>query len=644
MDDIYTTRINESIESLFANMEQRISAEDMQRVRDAYALAAEAHKEQRRKTGEPYIIHPIAVARIVAEELELGANPVIAAFLHDVVEDTDYTIEDIRERFGDDVAFLVGVVTKQKKDKYEKSKQVDNYRQILASVQYDVRAILIKLADRLHNMRTLDSMRPDKQMKIAGETDYFYAPLANRLGLYHIKSELENLSFRYRCPREYAEIEALLEQEKEENKEKLNAFIETIYGVLSPLNRWIYVEVRYRTPYSVWRKMQTNDCDFNHVDGKHYVRIVFDSTRMEEKYTLGIDMLGLIPMSFNKQDEKKKTIWIYSDLTSVFKERPGSVTNYIDNPKENGYQSFHVKLLSDQGAWEEVHISSERMVRASRLGCTAERTEANVSQWIEKFKEVLQDVAFHSKDMDYMDGVTSSFYNDDIMVFTPKGKGIILPKGATALDFAYEIHSKIGRHAVYARINGKLMSVKTVLRRGDCVEIGTDENSCPDADWIDHVLTYKAKRHLRSYLSSINKIEHQRCSHCHPLPGDEVIGFKAEDGTITLHKRNCPTAIRMASQQGDSILAIEFKENEHFLYPVRVQVRGVDRYHLLSDLIDCITEKLHLSINKLATETIDRIAVCTIDFAVHSASELDSAIKSISAIKSVDEVHRVDIE
>ena len=427
MNDIYTTQISESIESLFANMEKRISAEDMQRVRDAYALAAEAHREQRRKTGEPYIIHPIAVARIVAEELELGANPVIAAFLHDVVEDTDYTIEDIRERFGDDVAFLVGVVTKQKKDKYEKSKQVDNFRQILASVQYDVRAILIKLADRLHNMRTLDSMRPDKQMKIAGETDYFYAPLANRLGLYHIKSELENLSFRYRCPREYAEIEALLEKEKEENKENINAFVETINGVLSPLNRWVYVEVRYRTPYSVWRKMQTSGCDFNHVDGKHYVRIVFDSTRMEEKNTLGIDMLGLIPMSFNKQDEKKKAIWIYSDLTSDFKERPGSVANYIDNPKENGYQSFHVKLLSDQGMWEEVHISSERMVRASRLGCAAERTEENVSQWLEKFKSVLQDVAFHSKDMDYMDGVTASFYNDDILVFTPKGKGINHP-------------------------------------------------------------------------------------------------------------------------------------------------------------------------------------------------------------------------
>ena len=623
MNDIYTTQINESIASLFANMEQRISVEDMQRVRDAYALAAEAHKDQRRKTGEPYIIHPIAVARIVAEELELGANPVIAAFLHDVVEDTDYTIEDIRERFGDDVAFLVGVVTKQKKEKYEQSKQVDNYRQILASVQYDVRAILIKLADRLHNMRTLDSMRPDKQMKIAGETDYFYAPLANRLGLYHIKSELENLSFRYRCPREYAEIEALLNKEKESNKEKLSGFVGKLAEIMEPwMYVWMYVELCYRTPYSIWRKMQDAGCDFEHVDGKYYFRIVYS----------------------RRQSEKKTTLDIYARLTDVFKERPGSVANYIDNPKENGYQSFHVKLLSDQGVWEEIHISSARMVRASRLGCAAERTEENVSQWLEKFKSVLQDVAFHNKDMDYMDGVTSSFYNDDIMVFTPKGKGIILPKGATALDFAYEIHSKIGQHAVYARINGKLMSVKTVLHRGDCVEIGTDENSRPDADWIDHVLTYKAKRHLRSYLSSVSNIEYKRCPYCHPLPEDEVIGFKGVEGDITLHKRNCPTAIRIASQQGDSIVAIEFKENEKFLYPVRVQVRSVDRYHLLSDLIDCITERLHLSINKLTTETIDRIAVCSIDFDVHSAGELDTAIKLISTIKGVDEVYRVNIE
>ena len=208
------------VESIFKMLAQRVDDKQMQLVRNAYELAAEAHKEQKRKTGEPYIIHPIAVARIVAEELELGANPVMAAFLHDVVEDTKYTIEDIRERFGEDVAFLVGVVTKQKKEKYDKSKQVDNYRQILASVQYDVRAILVKLADRLHNMRTLASMRPDKQMKIAGETDYFYAPLANRLGLYHVKTELENLSFHYRCPREYEQIERMLEELKKAEGEE----------------------------------------------------------------------------------------------------------------------------------------------------------------------------------------------------------------------------------------------------------------------------------------------------------------------------------------------------------------------------------------------------------------------------------------
>ena len=622
MNDIYTQRINESIESIFSHIRTRFSEEDMQRVREAYELAFEAHKPQRRKTGEPYIIHPIAVARIIAEELELGANPVIAAFLHDVVEDTDYTIEDIRDRFGDDVAFLVGVVTKQKKEKQVQSKQVDNYRQILASVQYDVRAILIKLADRLHNMRTLDSMRPDKQMKIAGETDYFYAPLANRLGLYHIKSELENLSFRYRCPREYAQIEALWVKEQGEIKEKLGPFIQKIDDLNKEAsNTHFKVEVRHRTPFSIWKKMQEKGGDFNHVDGKHYIRVV---------YTGG-------------SSEKRAALEIYALLTDVFKERPGSVANYIDSPKENGYQSFHVKLLGDHGAWEEIHISSERMVRASHLGCAAERTEDNVTQWLEKFKGVLQDVAFHSKDADYMDGVTLSFYNDDIMVFTPAGKGIILPKGATALDFAYEIHSDIGLHAVFARINGKLLSVKTLLRRGDCIEIGTDPDSLPDPDWINHVCTYKAKHNLRSYISSVSDLGFHRCSDCHPLPGDEVVGFKTDEGMV-LHKRNCPIAIREASHQGDSIVSVDFKEDNRILYPVRVQLRSVDRYHLLSDLIDSISAKLHLSITKLSIEITDRIAVCTIDFGVHSAHEFDIAVKSISAVKGVDEVQRVDIE
>lgn len=614
--------LEDYVQGLFSNLKQKMTSEDMERIVAAYMLAKEAHQGQMRKSGEPYIIHPIAVARIVAEEFELGANPIMAAFLHDVVEDTPYTLDDIKERFGEDVAFLVGVVTKQKKSEYNQSKQIDNYRQILASVQFDVRAILIKLADRLHNMRTLESMKPDKQMKIAGETDYFYAPLANRLGMYHVKTELENLSFCFRCPREYYFLENLMEKEKAACQSRIDAFLTKIESLLKENNIRARTEIRYRMPYSIWRKMNSVECDFQHVDGKHYVRIVYEAANIKE--------------------EKYISLKIYSVLTDYFKEKPGSVSNYINAPKENGYQSFHLKLLCENGNWEEIHISSERMVRNSRLGCAAERTESNLKAWLDKFKAVLEDVAYHSE-MDYMDGVTSSFYNDDIMVFTPGGRGIILPKGASAIDFAYEIHSKIGEKAVYARINGKLSSVKTELHRGDCVEIGTNEQSVPDKDWFDCVKTYKAKRYLRQFFHNQPALEYNRCNCCHPLPGDEVIGFKDDSGRITLHTRNCSAAIRMASRQGDSIVAVNFESDNRFLYPVRIQIRGVDRYHILSDVVGCIADKLQLSIDRLHTENRDRIVECYVDFKVHSREELDNVITLISGIDGVDEAYGVNI-
>lgn len=624
METNYDALIQASADELFRRMSLKEDPSDIERLRSAFEFAREAHSPQKRKSGEPYIIHPVNVARIVAEELELGADPVIAAFLHDVVEDTSYTIEDIRERFGDEVAFLVGVVTKEKKDQYVHSKQVDNFRQILASMQYDVRALLIKLADRLHNMRTLSSMKPDKQMKIAGETDYFYAPLANRLGLYHVKTELENLSFRYRCPREYALIENFLAEEFEAERPHIEAFTSKIESLLSAGGIEARTEVRYRKPYSIWMKMHARGCDFAHIDTKYYVRVIY---RNREPWS-----------------EKDTSLRIYSILTDVFKERPGSVSNYIDAPKENGYQSFQVRLLNDKGKWEELHISSERMVRNGRLGCAAERTDENIQSWLCKFNEILKEVADQEEGIDFMDGVTSSFYYDDIMVFTPKGRGIILPKGATALDFAFEIHSRIGEHAHYARINGKLSSVKTVLKRGDCVEIGTNETTVPQPDWLEHVSTYKARKFISSYLSHKPVPVYDRCPHCHPLPGDEVIGFRREGKPVQVHKRNCPTAIRMASQLGDSIVDVCFEENPDFLYPVRISVRAIDRYHLLSDLVDCITEKLHLSMIGLQTETLDHIGVCTIDFAVHSMNELQTAMDSIASIDGVDEVQRIDIE
>ena len=624
METNYDALIQASADELFQQMSSKEDQKNIDRLRAAFEFAREAHSPQKRKSGEPYIIHPVSVARIVAEELELGADPVIAAFLHDVVEDTPYTIEDIRERFGDDVAFLVGVVTKEKKDKYVQSKQIDNFRQILASMQFDVRALLIKLADRLHNMRTLDSMRPDKQMKIAGETDYFYAPLANRLGLYHVKTELENLSFRYRCPREYSLLERLLAEEFESERPHIETFTSKIESLLAAGGVQARTEVRYRKPYSIWMKIHSKGCDFAHVDTKYYVRVVYQN--------------------LESWSEKDTSLRIYSILTDAFKERPGSVSNYIDAPKENGYQSFQVKLLNEKGKWEELHISSERMVRNGRLGCAAERTDENIQAWLDKFNELLKEMADPEDGMEFMDGVTSSFYYDDIIVFTPKGKCIILPKGATAIDFAFEIHSNIGKHAHYARINGKLSSVKTVLRRGDCVEIGTSETAEPQPDWLDHVLTYKARKYISTYISHKSKCSFVRCPHCHPLPGDEVIGFRSSDGSTQIHKRNCQTAIRLASQHGDSIVAVNFEDECSCLYPVRISVRAIDRYHLLSDLVECITEQLHLSMIGLKTETADNIGVCTIDFAVHSMNELQIAMDSIGAIEGVDEVQRIDIE
>lgn len=622
MEKIYYKEMMEMAHRLFHVMEKRVGAKDMKKIYEAFEFARKAHDGQLRKSGEPYIIHPIAVAMIVAVELELGANPVIAAFLHDVVEDTDYTIDDIRQRFGDDVAFLVSVVTKKNTGDYEISKQVDNYKQMLNSIHYDIRALLIKLADRLHNMRTLGSMPPHKQMKIAGETDFFYAPLANRLGLYPIKIELENLSFRYRCPHEYKNIAKLIERDRLRHEGRLAYFTDKIREVLRKEDIEAQVYVDYRPPYSIWRKMQKSGDDFYHIAFRHVVEIVFACD--------------------NNEQEKDLVLKIYSRLTSVFSEKPCGIVNYLDVCKENGYQSFHVQLLSDFGRWEEVHISSERMVRNNQIGVVAERREDCVRLWIEKFRSVLKDLEFHPKDSDFILDVSRAFYNDNIMVFTPKGEVINLPKGATALDFAFEIHSDIGEHAHYARINGQLSSVKTKLQRGDIVEIGINPDIKPNISWNDCVLTYKAKCFLRKYFAKQEKPQFHFCPHCHPIPGEEVIGFMESDGTTTVHKRNCPVAIQLASKQGDSIVSVDYQEQPDVLYPVSIQILAIDRHHLLSDMTNCITQELNLSIDALSTVTVDCIVNCTITFGVHSFLELQAIISQISAIKGIEEVKMIN--
>lgn len=625
MENDYDRIISERAEHVIDVMARRVSDGDVARIREAFELARAAHAPQKRKTGEPYILHPIAVANIAAEELMLGANPVIAAFLHDVVEDTPYTIEDIRERFGDDVAFLVRVVTKKPTRDYELSKQLDNYRQLLNSMQFDIRAILVKLADRLHNMRTLESMKPEKQMKIAGETDYFYAPLANRLGLYNIKTELENLSFRFRCPDEFDEISSLIARHVSANKDNLEVFRGQIAEALEQAGIKARVNVDYRRPFSLWRKMKKYSDDFNHLKYRHFVEVVFDEKQ-------------------NDLSEKEMAMRVYCILTDRFKEKHCSMSNYIDSPKENGYQSIHVKLLPDFGRWQEVHISSEAMIRQSQLGCVAERNESNIYMWIEKFRTVLRDTINSTKRNErYMEDIITAFYNDDIQVFTPEGKKIILPQNSTVIDFAYEVHTELGDKAKYARINGRLEPVTCVLRRGDVVEIYTDPMAHPDADWMAFAHTFKAKKAIRRYLEAIPKSKYCRCAECNPIPGEEVIGIRSHTNPnyITVHKRDCRLAISMASSFGDDVKSVDFSADDT-LYPVTLRIRAVDRSHLFVDLVDCITNTLRLSMESFNTKTDRNIVVCKIGFGVHSYAELRTIINHISTIDGVDEVRRLD--
>ena len=627
MQEDYDRIIRERAERVFKVMAGRVSDEDMARIRSAFEMAREAHASQKRKTGEPYILHPIAVANIAAEELMLGANPVIACFLHDVVEDTDYTIDDIQARFGYDVAFLVRVVTKKPTKDYELSKQLDNYRQLLNSMQYDIRAILVKLADRLHNMRTLESMKPEKQMKIAGETDYFYAPLANRLGLYNIKTELENLSFRFRCPDEYEEISALIARHVAANRDNLERFRSQISATLSAAGIKARVRVDYRRPFSLWRKMKKYGDDFNHLKYRHFLEVVFDETQ-------------------TSMSQKEMAMKIYCILTDRFKEKHCSMSNYIDSPKENGYQSIHVKLLPDFGRWQEVHISSESMIRQSQLGCVVDSDETNIKKWIEKFRTVLQDtISGPKRDERYMEDVITAFYNDDIQVFTPKGKKIILPQNATVIDFAYEVSPRLGNHAKYARINSRLEPVDATLRRGDVVEIFTDPACHPGPDWESFAHTFKARRSIQRYIESVPHCDYCRCPECNPIPGEEVIGIRSHlrPELITIHKRDCRHAISMASSYGDDVVSVDFNADRS-LYPVTLRVRAVDRSHLFVDLVDCITNTFHLSMESFNTKTDRNIVICNIRFGVHSYTELRTIINHISTIDGVDEVRRLDDE
>lgn len=636
----YHNALTQQVEEMISRLSERLAEADLVRIRQAYEFAAMAHAPQKRKTGEPYIMHPVAVSKIVAEEFLMDANSIVAAFLHDVVEDTEYTVEDIRQRFGDDVAFLVKVVTKPKGKNCglpDCSKQENNFRQLLDSVRHDIRAVLVKLADRLHNMRTLGSMLPVKQMKIGGETDFFYAPFANRLGLHNLRRELENLSFKFRCSDRYNRLEHLLAEDIAANEARLTALTTQMRQLLAEHQLHVRTEVRYRLPYSIDQRMRKSGRDFAHVDHRYIIRVIYDRERLS-------------PQDRHRRD-KAICLRIYGVLTNHFKEKAGSLLNYIDNPKENGYQSFHVRLLSS-GGWEEVHISSEEMVKRTKLGLMLDRIEGSHSakganhlltkddrQWIGKFCVMLQEVAENDGDLQYMEGVTASLYSEDITVYDKMGNAYMLPLQATALDFAFE--KGMGANAQYARIDGRLASLKTPLEHGCCVEIGTHPDAHPLAEWVNHVKTYKAKQYLKGYLRRSHQSAPCRCELCAPLPGQEAIGFTDERGEVVIHRRDCPRAISLSAQRSDAMVNVEFEPQPHLLYLVKTHIRAIDRFHLMSDIVECLTSNLHLSIDYLHTESHDNIVECTVHYSVHSADELRTAVKRLAAIEGVDEVYKL---
>ncbi|HOZ19483.1 MAG: Bifunctional (p)ppGpp synthase/hydrolase SpoT [Bacteroidetes bacterium ADurb.Bin139] len=638
---LYKQLVQEQRDIFLKNAAINRLPEDLERIRQAYEYAYRAHEKQTRKTGEPYILHPIAVARIVNEELGLGTNPIIASLLHDVVEDTPCTTEEIKELFGEDIAFLVDGLTKEKMEQYELSMQVDNIRKMLMTIQYDIRALLIKLADRLHNMRTLAEMPLHKQMKITGETDFFFAPLANRLGLHNVKTELENLSFKFRSPEEYARIQKILDDYAIETQGIRNRFVASIEQMLRDHNINATITQDIRSVYSIWRHMKQKQVPFRRLESVYIFNIVYE-----------LKTGGPCEIS-----EKNQCLEIYSLLTDLYTERVGSFHNYVDNPKANGYEALHCMFMTEHGTWAEVHIKSKRMQEASIRGSIVNRHKhigiGGVDAWVEEFRGTLKDMVYHdgfnNKDGFFLEGVKANLYSDDIRVFTPKGEQILLPSNATALDFAYVIHSEIGDHALFARVNGMLCSIKTVLKRGDRVEIGTSSAIMPQKDWLKAVVTYKAKSCIRSALRKQNisvkpsKYKFAKC--CSPLPGDELLGFEAQDGSgkVFVHTRNCEHAIKLSTEHGETIVNVDIEVDDFTYYPARIYAFGVDRKGITFEISQIISEEWGLNINNMTVTTKDALFECDILLEVRSAREINSIIARLESVLGVEEVRRKTI-
>ena len=462
----------------------------------AFNFARQAHKGVKRLSGEPYIMHPIAVAQIACEEMGLGSTSISAALLHDVVEDTDYTVEDMENIFGSKIAQIVDGLTKISGGIFGEhaSAQAENFKKLLLTMSDDIRVILIKICDRLHNMRTLESQAPNKQYKIAGETLYIYAPLANRLGLNKIKTELENLSFRFEHPEEYADITNKLSFTKEQRDKLFEDFTTPIREALDKTGVKYEIKARVKSPYSIWNKMQTKHVTFDEIYDILAVRIIFTpSVRADE-----------INECFN----------IYVAISKIYKSHPDRLRDWLNHPKVNGYQALHVTLMSKQGRWIEVQIRSDSMDEEAEKGFAAhgkykegsddiQEDDGELNNWLRTIKEILDDPQPDA--MDFLDAIKLNLFASEIFVFTPKGEIKTMPAGCTALDFAFQIHTFLGSHCIGAKVNHKLVPLSHKLQSGDQVEILTSKSQHVQPSWINFVHTAKAKGKIQAILRRDNR-------------------------------------------------------------------------------------------------------------------------------------------
>ncbi|WP_336127037.1 RelA/SpoT family protein [Mesoflavibacter sp. CH_XMU1422-2] len=494
-----------------------LSKEDKQLIRKAFNVAVEAHSDQRRKSGEAYIFHPIAVAKIVAQEIGLDATSIAAALLHDVVEDNEnYNIKDIENLFGETVARIVDGLTKissLKKD-MNVSLQAENFRKMLLTLNDDVRVIIIKIADRLHNMQTMDSMRPDKQEKIASETLYIYAPLAHRIGLYNIKTELEDLGLKYTEPEVYNSILLKMKESKEEQDAYINEFSDLLKKSLDKEGLNYIIKGRPKSIFSIKKKMDKQGVSFDEVYDKFAIRIIYKSDRDNEKFLA----------------------WkIYSIVTDHFRPNPTRLRDWISSPKSTGYEALHITVVGSKSRWVEVQIRSERMNEIAEKGYAAhykyknvDDNDDNLDMWINRLQDALENASTNA--VDFVEQFKLNLYSKEIFVFTPKGELKSLPKGATPLDFAFSIHTEVGSKTRGAKVNGKLVPLSHVLSSGDRVEIITSENAKPNPNWLDYATTGKARSKIKSLLKEDTKIIGEE--------GKEILRRKLKQLKIELNEKS----------------------------------------------------------------------------------------------------------